>query len=78
MLENTLTELLLGRFPNGQISVQMEGNHCQVGIVDTEFESMRQVKRQQLVYAVLNEKIASGEVHAVHLSLRTPTEASAG
>lgn len=77
MLENTLMQMLQARFPSAEITVEMEGNHCQVGIVDAEFESMRQIKRQQQVYSVLNEKIASGEVHAVHLNLRTPTEASA-
>lgn len=76
MLENTLVNLLQAQFTGAQIGVQMEGNHCKVSMVDPQFEGVRQVKRQQMVYAVLNEKIASGEVHAVHLNLRTPSEAA--
>jgi len=75
MLENTLSQMLAEQFPQGDIQVEMEGNHCKVSIVDAQFDGLRPVKRQQLVYAVLNEKIASGEVHAVHLSLKTPAEA---
>jgi acid stress-induced BolA-like protein IbaG/YrbA len=35
---------------------------------------MRPVRRQQTVYAALNEAIASGSIHAVTIHAFTPTE----
>ncbi len=76
MLETIVTDLLQASFEGASISVSMEGNHCQINIVTDKFEGMRQLKRQQQVYALLNDKIASGEIHAVHFSLKTPVEAA--
>ena len=77
MLEQTVSGLLAARFPQAEIDVILDGNHCQVRVVSDEFDGKRAVKRQQQVYAVLNDKIASGEIHAVHLQLLTPAEAAA-
>ena len=44
------------------------GNDSVIGDV---FEGLRPVKKQQLVYAVLNEHIASGAIHAVNMRLYT-------
>jgi acid stress-induced BolA-like protein IbaG/YrbA len=38
------------------------------------FEGKRAVQRQQLIYAVLNESISSGAIHAVNMKLFTPQE----
>ena len=76
MLQNTVTDLLTQAIANADISVQMEGNHCHVHIVSEAFEGLRKLKRQQMVYGALKELIASGEVHAVHMSLFTPQESA--
>lgn len=77
MLENSIVALLAGQFANAEIQIKLEGNHCHVTVVSEVFEGLRKVKRQQMAYAALNEKIASGEIHAVYLNLMTPAEASA-
>lgn len=77
MLDQTVTSLLADAIENAEISVEMEGNHCHVHIVAAAFEGLRKLKRQQMVYGALNALIASGEVHAVHMQLFTPDEASA-
>lgn len=61
--------LLKQHFPNAEIAAECEGSHLSLTIVSDVFEGLSPVKKQQLVYAVLNEKIASGEVHAVHMKL---------
>lgn len=77
MLEDSIIQLLATHFADAKIDIKLEGNHCHVGVISTAFEGLRKVKRQQMAYAALNEKIASGEIHAVYLNLMTPDEASA-
>lgn len=57
------------------IEVDAEGNKLAVEIVSAAFGGLSRVKRQQLVYKALNERIASGEIHAVSMRTHTPSEA---
>ena len=51
-----------------------DGRHFEITIVSSHFEGQRPVKKQQMVYAVLNEKIADGVIHAVMMKTLTPAE----
>ncbi len=77
MLIDAIKSRLSSEFPGCDIEAQADGNHCHVRIVGDVFEGLRSVKRQQMVYAALNEWIADGSVHAVHMNLQTPAEARA-
>jgi acid stress-induced BolA-like protein IbaG/YrbA len=44
-------------------------------VVSDQFEGKRAVARQQMVYATLQDDIASGELHAISLKTFTPAEA---
>lgn len=70
----TISANLQAAFPGDQVALQEEGSHLAVTLVSETFAGKRSVQRQQMVYKVLNEYIASGEVHAVHLRLFTPDE----
>ena len=66
------------RLLQGNIHFQALGTNFRVwsdGIVSPLFEGLSRVKRQQLVYGLLNDKIASGEIHAVTMVTRSPLEA---
>lgn len=56
-----------------EVKVKSEGSHFQIIAIDDKFESMSRVKRQQLVYAPLNDLIADGTIHAV--SIKTFSQA---
>lgn len=56
------------------LEVELSGNHCSVLVVSESFDGLNQVKRQQAVYACLNNKIASGEIHAVNIKALTPDQ----
>jgi acid stress-induced BolA-like protein IbaG/YrbA len=56
------------------LDVEMVGNHCTVTVVSAEFEGLSPVKKQQRIYQCLNEKIASGEIHAVNIRALTPSQ----
>lgn len=54
--------------------VQGDGSHFQVTVICNTFEGLSRVKRQQMVYASLNELITSGRIHAVNLKTYTEQE----
>ncbi len=58
------------------VEVAGDGYHFEAKIVSDEFAGKRPVARQQLVYAALQEKIASGELHAITLKTLTAEEAA--
>eukprot|EP00299_Pterocystis_sp_00344_P007062 c2100_g1_i1.p1 GENE.c2100_g1_i1~~c2100_g1_i1.p1 ORF type:complete len:102 (+),score=18.00 c2100_g1_i1:105-410(+) len=47
--------------------------HFRVEMISSSFEGLKAIERHRLVYQTLNEELSSG-VHALQLSLRTPTE----
>jgi len=59
------------------LAIELQGNHCNVEVVSAAFEGLKAVKRQQQVYQCLNEKILSGEIHAVNIRALAPSQWSA-
>ena len=57
------------------IEMDSEGNKLAIEIVSDVFEGLSRVKRQQLVYKALNERIETGEIHAVSMRTYSPEEA---
>lgn len=51
-----------------------DGRHFDVLIVSKAFEGLRPVKKQQMVYALLHDKIADGSLHAINMRTLTPAE----
>ena len=66
--------LLEAGLENCEIRVQGEGSHFDVLVIGDLFEGLRPVRKQQLVYAVLNERISDGSIHAVNIRTFTPGE----
>lgn len=77
MQAQDIERLLAAEFTDCEISVATDGSHVDVHIVGDVFAGLRPVRKQQMVYAVLNDHIASGEIHAVNMTLQTPEEHSA-
>jgi len=67
--------LLMAGLANCDIEVSGEGNHFNISVVGDVFEGLNAVKKQQLVYAVLNDAIADGSIHAVNMKTLTRAEA---
>lgn len=74
MTPEKIQEILATGFADAEIAVTGEGNKFDLRIVDDAFEGKRLVARQQSVYALLNEFIASGEIHAVNIQALTKDE----
>lgn len=66
--------ILESAIPDSQVTAEGEGCNFQVTVVSNTFAGMSPVKRQQLVYAHLQEAIASGAIHAVTMKTYTPDQ----
>ncbi|MCB1691934.1 MAG: BolA/IbaG family iron-sulfur metabolism protein [Pseudomonadales bacterium] len=77
MDETEIRSILEGGLGAGEIRLQSEGNKLMLLIVSPKFDGLSRVKRQQLVYGLLNDKISSGEIHAVSMRCLAPGEADA-
>lgn len=58
-----------------EVAVAGEGSRFELRVVAAQFEGMNRVKRQQAVYAAIDDLIASGAIHAVTIRASTPAEA---
>lgn len=74
MSADEVKALLAAAFPGATVDVDGGGAKFTVRIIAEVFSGKRPVQRQQLVYGVLNEKITSGDIHAVSMALFTPEE----
>ena len=69
-----IKQLLQAEFPQWEISVEGGDGKFLITAIGDAFEGLNAVKRQQSVYAVLNEHIGSGAIHAVTMRLMTQAE----
>ena len=74
MQPEQIQALLQAQIADSQVEVSIDGSHVNVVVVSPAFEGLTPVKKQQLVYAVLSEQIASGAIHAVHMKTYTPQQ----
>jgi acid stress-induced BolA-like protein IbaG/YrbA len=70
----TVTALLESHLENCECRVEGEGSHYNITVIGDVFDGLRAVKRQQLVYAALNQQIADGSIHAVNIRTFTPAQ----
>lgn len=65
---------LVSGLGESQVDMQADGSKLVLALVSDKFEGLNKVKRQQLVYSLLNDRISSGEIHAVTMTTLTSDE----
>lgn len=71
MDDQAVKALLQSQLADCEIEVNGDGRHFDVLVIGDVFEGLSPVKRQQLVYAALNQEIADGSIHAVNMKTYT-------
>lgn len=69
--------MIKDKLPDAQVEVQDltgGGDHLQAIVVSSEFEGKTLVKQHQMVYAAVQEQMASEAIHALALKTYTPEE----
>ena len=52
-------------FPGATIQIELDGNRALIEVTSERFVGMNRVKKQQAVYACIQDFIADGSLHAV-------------
>ena len=69
-----LAQFLRSKFPDAQISFDGEDCNSKVLIVSNEFEGLNTLQRHKLVLNLLKEQFQTGELHALSLVTKSPSE----
>jgi acid stress-induced BolA-like protein IbaG/YrbA len=69
-----ITELLKSQFPEADISFDGEDCNSKVLIVSEQFEGLTSLQRHKLVLGALRDHFQSGQLHALSLSTKSPSE----
>lgn len=74
MQAEQIKALLESQIADSEVEVTIDGSHVNLVVISPVFAGLNPVKKQQLVYAVLREQIASGVIHAVNMKTLTPAD----
>lgn len=74
MESDQVKKLIETGLPGCEVTVTGDGSHFDATVIGDIFEGKSLVKKQQLVYATVNDKITSGELHALTIKTYTPDE----
>ena len=74
MNADQIQALITAGLPCEHIALEGDGRHWFATIVSAQFEGVRPVARQRLVYATLGNRMATDEIHALSMKTFTPAE----
>ncbi len=76
MTPEKIQALIAAQMPDATVEVSGGEGKFIANVISDEFEGLMPIKRHKLVYACVNDEIASGELHALTIVAKTPAEAS--
>jgi len=71
-MQEEITRRVLDAIADATVSVAVDGNRAMIDVVSPVFSDLSRVKKQQLVYACIEDLIASGDLHAVTINADIP------
>ncbi len=71
---NQLKQLIATALPCEHLEVEGDGRHWYATLVSPAFDGLTRIKRHQMVYATLGQRMHTDEVHALSMKTYTPTE----
>ena len=71
-----ITEFLKSQFPEADVSFDGKDCNSKVLIVSEKFEGLNSLQRHKLVLGALKDHFKSGELHALSLRTKSPSEMS--
>ncbi len=74
MTPQQIQQLIATQMPEAQVDVSGGEGKFVANVTSDVFEGLMPIKRHKLVYACVNDQIASGELHALTIVAKTPTE----
>jgi len=74
MHPDQIQQLILQGMPDATVEVSGGDGKYVANVTSDAFDGLSLLKRHKLVYACVNEHIASGELHALTIISKTPAE----
>jgi acid stress-induced BolA-like protein IbaG/YrbA len=74
MTPEQIQQLIASHMPDATVEVSGGEGKFIANVTSDVFASLTTIKRHQLVYASVNDEIASGELHALTIIAKTPAE----
>jgi len=74
MQPDEIKKMIESNIPDSQASVTGDGRHFEALVVAVIFEGMGLLARQRLVYSALGNNIHNGNIHALSIKAKTPSE----
>jgi len=71
------SDLVEKAIPDSKADISGDGSKFEARVISSTFAGQSTIKRHKMVYAVLNEHIKSGAIHALTIKALTPEEAEA-
>jgi acid stress-induced BolA-like protein IbaG/YrbA len=71
-----IIRFLKSQFPEADISFDGEDCNSKVLIISKEFEGLTTLKRHKLILGALKDHFKTGELHALSLTTKAPSEMS--
>ena len=71
MQSGEVKALIESRLEDARVEVEGEGCNFQLNVISDTLAALSPVKRQQQIYALLNDYIADGRIHAVTMKFYT-------
>ena len=71
-MQEEITRRVVDAIADATVSVAVDGNRAMIDVVSPVFSDLSRVKKQQLVYACIEDLIASGALHAVTIKADGP------
>jgi|TARA_R110000751_G_scaffold77159_1_gene155603 acid stress-induced BolA-like protein IbaG/YrbA len=71
MQSSDVKQLIESSLADTEVAVEGEGCNFQLNVISDALAAQSPVKRQQQIYALLNDYIADGRIHAVTMKFYT-------
>ena len=72
-METVIKNILSSSFSDAQIEVSGSDSKYDVKIISDDFQGKNTIDRHKIIYALLNQYIVSGEIHALSIKSLTST-----
>jgi acid stress-induced BolA-like protein IbaG/YrbA len=69
-----IEQLIASQMPDAEVEVSGGEGKYVANVTSDAFDGLNTLKRHKLVYACVNDQIASGELHALTIVAKTPAE----
>jgi acid stress-induced BolA-like protein IbaG/YrbA len=78
MTPQHIEQKIIQGMPDAEVSVTGDEGKFTAQVVSEQFAGLTTIKRHKLVYACVNDDIATGALHALTIVAKTPQEITQG